>query len=248
MIMDFSQFQDQIADFQKISAAYYPACQITAAARCKDALYLAGFDNKQMPHLYSSVFEGLWQEEVIVPEEQPALAIQYGPIRSILLHAAADQICLVCENGFLVTLPGCPKCVRTKKLNASFLGGEVSEKGLELKCEDHSLLSIPFSLLLQYRTSWSYAEEHLKKGGKLIDLRERYASPELPGSECMAMATAMKNLRDLSKDTYLFYFCQSGSRADQMTELARSIGFSHAYSLGGCGYLQMKNGGIWPGA
>lgn len=233
-------------DFNAEYEHFYPRCIFTAFTYYRKAFYVAGIDEMQKPHLFSSCTGNVWNEEVIVPYFNRDLSVSYGPIVAIVSNKKEEQLILLCKNGYAATLSGCPKCVKAKYFDKIFLSADCIDDTLQITCEDNAILEIPFAMFLQYRTSWTYAKQHLEQGACLIDLREEDAAPELPGAKYYRAGEALRYLKTFPKEQYVFLFCQTGGQADALTEYARYSGYINVFSLGGIEQLLEKNEGIWP--
>lgn len=237
---------ETVFDFNAAYQGFYPCCRFTAVFCYRRQFYAAGTDETGTPHLFSSASGEIWEEEVIVPQNNPSVSSAYGPIVSILSNEKEEQLILVSRNGFIVTLSGCPKCVRIKQYPYQFCEAEYRDSIIYLNCTNDEKIQIHYAVFLQYRTSWSYAQTYMKQGAVLIDLREETKAEKLPGALICEEKTAFQSLKDYPKEQHLFYFCESGGQADSIVEFARYCGYIHAFSLGGIQYLKEKNDGHWP--
>lgn len=236
----------EILDFNALYRGLYPSCHFTAAARCKSGFYLAGLDDTGRAHLFSSVTGSTWVETAIAPQPHPELPAQCGKILCILDSPTDSQLYLVCENGYVITLPGCPKCVKESIFPEKFVSAAFRDAALEIRCESGGTVTVLPAALQQLRTSWSYALPALKSGALLIDLRGEDEERQLPYAVHDSIQGALLRVKKLPKGTPLFLFCQSGTQADTVAEYARHLGHVNTFSLGGTEHLLAKNNGIWP--
>ena len=236
----------EVFDFNGQYRGLYPSCRFTAAARCKSGYYLAGLDNTGRAHLFCSATGSTWVETVMTPQMHPELPAQCGKILSILDSPTDSHLYLVCENGYVITLPGCPKCVKESAYPEKFLSAAIHDSTLEIQCQGGGTVTVLLAALQQLRTSWSYALPALKAGALLIDLRGEDESRELPYAVHDSIQGALLRVKKLPKNTPLFLFCHSGTQADTVAEYARHLGHVNTFSLGGPEHLLAKNNGIWP--
>lgn len=236
-------------DFNAEYSGFYPRCSFTAAAACKSGFFLAGLDGNNRACLFSSVSGNAWTETEITPADYPSLRAECGRILAILDSSADSTIFLVCENGFLVTLPGCPKCVKHTRYARRFTGGRSEGDHILVSCADGESITVMTAALQQLRTSWSYALPALRDGAPLYDLRsEDDAVPPLPNAIHKSVQAALRAVKAQPQSQTVFFFCHSGAQADTVTQYARFLGHMNAFSLGGPEHLLSKNGGVWPDA
>lgn len=227
--------ESRIFDFNKVYYGFYPKCFFTAVYQYRNLMYAAGIDVDQRTHLFTSATGIVWQEEIIVPYTDRLLSSAYGAIVA-MVSIKEDQMILVSKNGYIITLPGCPKCVSVRHYNHQFIGADREADMLRLICDDGEILRIPSAIFLQYRTSWSYAESWIQKGALLLAIGEKeYA---LPGAVFCDGREAFQLLRQSRKEDYIFCCCESGSQADSLVEYARYCGYIHVFSLGGKQHLR----------
>lgn len=232
-------------DFNRLYAGYYPACRFTAGETIRGAHYLAGTDGQGVVHLFSSVGGSVWEPVNLAPRDQPELPRRCGDVQAMLENPVDGSLLLVCQNGYVLTLPGCPKCVKETHWDQKFTGGQIVEENLVLSCANGKTVAIPLGAVQQLRAGWPYAE---KVGGVVIDLRDEDADPALPGAVCERLPQAMLHLRQgRYGQKPVFFFCYTGTQADTAALTARKMGFSQIYSLGGVAQIIETNNGVWPG-
>ncbi len=231
-------------DFNTLYKGYYPDCVWTKAVVCDDTFFLAGTDTSGIPFLFSSLSGKVWTEVNIRTRLPVITPKEYGEIKEILYDDGTRQMYLVTENGILVTLPDCPKCVRARKvMDTKAVGAKITDGKICIDSEDGSHKEIPVDIAAEYRCAQSFAKEVLKTGGFVIDLRSE--------DEQKTTMSAIRGLfpiekvfpfpaeniemlfEKLPKDTPLFFLCEYGYKADEAARLGRRSGFSQAYSLGG---------------
>lgn len=234
-------------DFNAEYRGFYPRCSFTAAAACKAGFFLAGLDENGRACLFSSVSGNAWTEAEMTPADYPSLRAECGKVLAILDSPVDSTVFLVCENGFLVTLPGCPKCVKQTRYAHRFTGAHLESGNVIVSCEDGECITVMVAALQQLRTSWSYALPALRDGALLYDLRlEEDAVPPLPNAIYKSVQAALLAVKSQPQSQTVFFFCYSGAQADTVTQYARFLGHMNAFSLGCPEHLLSKNGGVWP--
>lgn len=237
----------QLLDFNRMYAGYYPPCHFTAAATIRDAYYLAGTDGQSAVHLFCSGSGNVWEPVNLAPRDQPELPGQCGGVCAILENHVDSSVLLVCENGYVITLPGCPKCVKETHWNEKFAGGCIKGETLEIQCQGENTVAVPLAAVQQLRTGWTYAAAQTRAGGVIIDLRDEDATPKLMGAISENLPQAMLHLRQgRYSGKPVFFFCYTGAQADTAALAARKMGFPWVYSLGGVDQIVQTNSGVWP--
>ncbi len=223
-----------VFDFNEFYKGYYPSCRWTSSGR-GDLLFLAGTDGSGVPHLFSSAEGETWTEHNIrtrlgLPDPEA-----YGDIIKILYENENRQIFLATKNGYLVTLPDCPKCVRARRVSNLALADAALEDGhVLLRDTAGKEMRIPVGIASQYRCAWTFAKPFLRNGGLMLDLREgadRQALP-IPAAIPLDIGELDGLLGRMPKMRPLFFFCSHGYLADQAVRDARAAGFERSYSLG----------------
>lgn len=234
-------------DFNGKYRGFYPACVFSAAEKCSDGFYIAGQDRGGEAHLFTSITGGEWTETEMVPKDHPASRRECGRVLAILESNADSHIYLVCENGYIFTLPGCPKCVKETRYPRKFTGAALEGENLVVSCENGETVSVLLAALWQLRTSWSYALPALEAGGLLFDMREEEDCEQtLPYGQFVSVQTALRRIRTMDPAASLFLFCYTGVQADTLAQYARALGHMNTFSLGGPKHLLEKNEGRWP--
>ena len=211
-------------DLNAYYKGYFPSCRWTAAGS-GELYYLAGTDEKGSPHLFSSASGSVWTEVSILSKISAVPASAYGDIVSVLCDREGRQVFLVTENGWLVTLPDGPQCVRARHLfDARPVGAAVIGEEIAVTDETGAVTHIPVKDVQQYRCSITFAKPFLRRSGILVDLRHRDMWEDL--------------LAKADTRTPVFFFCEHGHRADEAARQAREDGYLQAYSLGGAYALQ----------
>lgn len=262
---------DELPDWQPVLfnenyAGYYPACTFTSIVATDVDFVAAGNGEDGLPYVYRSLMGGVWDSaNLMAGSALNGFVRAAGKINQMLYDHQTRQIFLLCDNGELVTMPDCPKCVRIRKVTdcalvAGHIEGEsgIKEKGrTEEKgrtgmegCEPRLVLTsargeqivLNAYEMTQVRASYSYVKEQLKKGGWLVDLRKKRQGglPEGISQEQvlhMDMVEVEEWLEEQPKETFLAFLCEYGTQADEAAHYARRQHFPRAYSLGGAGEL-----------
>lgn len=227
-----------IFDFNSYYRGYYPFCKFTAVAERGRCIYAAGTDEGGNPHLFLSVDGAAWEERVIVSRFHLTKASAYGRIQNILPAPDSELVFLVTENGYLVILPDCPKCVRALQLSEIPIGeGWISGNKICLRDIHGKVIQYFRDVAMWYRCAWTYAAPHLGKDGVLLDLRGKESRQEIPIPGAIPFEEDYLDifLTEAPKESYLFFVCERGMKADDAVSLARARGYEKAYSLGGVG-------------
>ena len=236
-------------DFNRIYAGFYPQCRFTAVTDFQDTLYLAGIDSTDTVHLFCSSSGSVWEPMNAAPRDAPEIPACCGKIVTLLGNPKDDSLLAVCENGYVITFPGCPKCVKAANWERHFVKGRIEGDVLRIDCTDGDCITVLLAAVQQVRVGWKYAAALLQQGGTLIDLRDEDAQPTLPGAVNQSLAQAMYLLKGGAYSGQpVFFFCYTGSQADIAAATARKIGYACAYSLGGQKQILETNDGIWPEA
>lgn len=193
---------DEVPDWQPVLfnenyAGYYPACMFTSITATDVDFVAAGNGEDGLPYVYRSLMGGVWESaNLMAGSALNGFVRASGKINQMLYDHQTRQIFLLCDNGELVTMPDCPKCVRVRKVTDCALvacrvegegsaeeNGSVEEEGCVGMggCESRLVLTnlrgeeivLNAYEMTQVRASFSYVGEQLKKGGWLVDLRRR---------------------------------------------------------------------------
>ena len=217
-------------DFNGIYAGYYPACTFTALARAGGLFLLAGQDGDGLPHVFSSLLGGVWEERSLVARH-PLLGDRRaeGRITRILWDEEKNQVFLLCGRQ-LVTLPDCPRCLRITDLAGEGEEARLEGREIVIRLRGGGGQRIPLDKVAQYRVSREYLAGLLKEGGLLVDLRgggeRRHGVCSVPLEEVPDW------LEGQERERPLVFFCRTGVNADRMARYARGQGFTRAYSMG----------------
>lgn len=231
-------------------AGYYPACRFTAIACKEGTFYAAGIDMEGKPHLFASLMGRVWNETKLVDFHAKRQAS--GKIVRILYEEDENQMYLICENGTLITVPDCVRCIRIWQVTEKRVAdGLLQERDIILCCKDGSQVRVPVSAARQYRASAEYiAEQFVENGGYLVDFRhgqtgaaENVLRENLPQilhrvvTDGNGVYTSIEfaNFRgwldDMPQATVIAFVCESGVLSDEAALYARRLGWKRAYSI-----------------
>lgn len=237
-------------DFCKNYAGYYSECRFTAIACGNGTFYAAGVDMAGRPHLFTSLMGSVWSETKLIDIQGQRQA--EGKVVCILYDKTDDQIYLLCENGDLITVPDCMRCIRIRQVtDKQVIGGSMEGRDISVWCRDGSRVKIPMSAARQYRASAEYiAEQFGKARGYLVDFRhsqtgvaETALKESLPGAlresvlsgegeyAGMDYAGFREWLGSIPQLTVLAFICESGVLAEEAALYARRLGWRRAYAL-----------------
>lgn len=227
-------------EFCRKYAGYYASCRFTAVAAGNGQFYAGGTDADGAPHLFTSLMGGVWEETQLIDVTAGGRRAG-GKILRILYEEAENQIYLICENGELVTVPDCPRCIRICRVTEeTVLDGKLDGHDIVLECRNGSEVRVPCAAARQYRASMEYVTAAFRRsGGYLADLRTDAELPEseIAGSGGIYVKLRYSELRDwlteIPKTAVIAFLCESGVLADEAAVYSRKEGWKRAYSLGG---------------
>lgn len=203
---------------------FYPVCRLEHLIATNHDFVAAGFGvEDRLPYLFRSLSGGVW-DMIPLKYGNPCMGYQRirGRVTEMLFDHGKEQIFLLCENGELVTVPDCPKCMKVRKIaDQPLVHGEICGEYLQIILQDGSQMLVPMDEITQVRVALGYAKELEKKGGTIIDLTKADMD-DLP-----------EILKSYSQDSFIAFICQYGKRADAAASYARSQGFNRAFSIGG---------------
>lgn len=225
----------EVYAFNSIHKDYYPQCRFTYVQWTGELFYLAGMDNEGVPHLFTSLMGGVWEERNLTmrlpgsPEVKPE-----SEICCILYEEGERQVFALCRSGQLIVLPDCPKCVKIRRLSGLVEDAILEEGTLVIRFVGGAEERIPVWQAAQRRVSHSFAREQMLHGGVLVDLRDPQEIQQSPIPETVSVPWEDVDLwlERQEKHRPIIFLCRSGIRADQATAYARRQGFTRAYSLG----------------
>lgn len=256
----------QPVSFNENYAGYYPACTFTAIAATDVDFVAVGNGEDGLPYVYRSLMGGVWESaNLMVGSTLNGFVRASGKINQMLYDHQTRQIFLLCDNGELVTMPDCPKCVRVRKVtDCALVAGRVEDESgawnvsragrsgnvrygasgprlLLVNARSEEIILNAYEMT-QVRASFTYVKEQLEQGGWLIDLRGKKRAGMSAGISpeqvlYMCMDEVVEWLEEQPEETFLAFLCEYGTQADEAAHYARRRHFPRAYSLGGAGEL-----------
>lgn len=223
-------------DFNRAYNGYYPACAFTKLCYFADQFYLAGVDGGGISRLFVSLMGSVWEERNIhAYHPLYGTQIAQGRIVEMLYDEAVHQVFLITDQGQLLVLPDCPKCVRIIPIKAGAVAGRLEDGYIKIRYPDHTTWQTPVAASVQFRVSMSYMRERLHSGALLVDVRSEELHRALPieGSLSIPADDVADWLRAQKRDREMYFVCMYGVQADRAAESARRMGFSRAFSVGG---------------
>lgn len=244
--MEDSSFKE--LEFNKIYEGYYEPLHFTALECFPEGFAATGVAEDGLPYVYRSLMGGVW-EPVNLLSYQPIGANRvYGEIRKMLYDPKIRQVILLSGLGEVVLLPDCPKCVKIiQAADQAVIDGWLEGDQLVIQLADGNCKNVWLDSSKQLRISVSYAVEQLQEGGWLVNLCDRGsidktvfdgAFLEMSAQHLsLAMEVVEEWLTRKSKEEHIVFYCDFGSKADEMAGYCRKQGFEKAYSLGGTKFL-----------
>lgn len=234
-------------DFNAYYEGYYPKCRFTASASGESLDLLAGTDEFGIPHLFARTGKTIWEERNIATRFQFTKKKDYGDVKTILIEEKLYQIFLVCENGYLITIPDCSQCVRAWHISDEKLKEGWIEQGKIYLCDIQGKeFSYSVSAAAQFRCTWSFAEPYIRDGCILLDLRasENRKSFKIPYAVSCTRERLEVLMKGYPKEKYLFFVCERGMKSDEAARLFRERGLQRTFSLGGEGDIMLDLPGM----
>lgn len=223
-------------DFNAEYGGYYPSCRFTKLVYLAEQFYLAGVDHQGNPRLFVSLMGSVWEERNInafhpFGGTQPAC----GRIVEILFADTVQQIFLITDQGQLLVLPDCPKCVRIIPIAPEALGGYLEDGEIVVCYPDRKEQKVSVASAAQFRASMSHMRSRLNTGAILVDVRseEFRTSTPIPDSLSVPVDDVSSWLQTQNAEQEMYFVCMYGVQSDRAAECARRMGFHHAYSVGG---------------
>lgn len=210
--------------FNQTYQGYYPECRFTAIGATEKDYVAAGIGEDGLPYVFRSLMGGVWESvNLVCGSRLFGYRRASGRIVEILYDLRSKQLFMPCANGELLTIPDCPKCAKIQKVTEERIaGGAFSEdyRHMILMTETGHKLQIGLEEAVQIRVSPDYADQKIKEGGVLADLRE------------MEEDDVGDWLKTQPKNRFIAFICHYGVQADRAARYAREKGYEKAYSLG----------------
>lgn len=229
-------------DFNKEYQGYYPSCRFTAVAWTKSGFLAAGL-TEGLPVLYSSLAGGVWQLENLTAMTPEGPLSPTQPIYAICPDMVSGQTLLLGGKGQVITLTGCPKCVKISYFtDQDILRGELTKGMLKMTLADGSIREVHQEAALQLALSREAAEEKRNQGGIWVYVGTGEEQPEgaegfhdFTGVLICPLPKVGALLQACPKEQILVFCCESGVKAEAAAKTARAEGFEQAYYLEGRG-------------
>ena len=223
-------------DFNEEYQGYYPYCRFSKIGYLADQFYLAGVDQNENPRLFVSLMGSVWEERNINAYhpldgwQKPS-----GCIVEMLCDETTHQVFLITDQGNLLVLPDCPKCVRILPIRPGAIGGRLADSCIQVLYQDQTVQDVSIRAALQLRASMSYMRNRLKAGALLIDVRSEELRSKFPIEESIWIPVEDIGdwLQAQCSEQEMYFICMFGAQADRAVSCARRMGFRRAYSVGG---------------
>ena len=234
----------QPVDFNGLYSGYYTSCRFTALCATDKDFVAAGISEDGMPAAYRSLLGGVWDKISLMAVSPVNGCIQvFGCPVALLWDNDTRQLFMLCDNGTLVTIPDCPKCIRICHMtDQAVTDAKLTEGYIQAELADQSQIRLPVQEAAQFRVSFSYARLCLNRdGGWLADLSiGKTEQDDTVDRICssnqyihLEIEAVGDWLKSLSRDQFVAFICDFGVQADEAAAYARAHGFSKAVSLGG---------------
>lgn len=220
----------QIYDFNKEYQGYYPKTVFTAIAWTGNGFLAVGMTQEEIsrPVAFSSLRGGVWQPENLVARTPEGPVVPEYPVHSICQDDLSGQIFLLGGKGQIITLNGCPKCVKISFVgDQDILGGQVEGEILHLELADGSQREISLHAAMQLHLSLEAAKEKIARGGIYVFVGDPEEAPE--GITVIGPSAVGAFLRKQRPEQILIFVCTSGVKAEAAAKAARALGYREAY-------------------
>lgn len=218
-------------DFNGEYAGYYPACRFTALAWTSSGFLAAGVnvDDGRIV-AYFSLRGGVWQPENLVAQTTEGPMVPREQVRGICQDPVSGQVFLVGGRGQVITLNGCPKCVKISFFGEQdIVSADVEGELLRLRLADGSQSEVHLHAAMQLHLSRESAEEKHRQGGIYVYVGEAEDAPA--DSFCCSLSGLAAFLREHAKEQIFLFVCESGVRAEAAAKAARGAGYRESYYL-----------------
>ncbi len=228
-------------DFNAAYAGYHPACVFTAVAYADSVLCIAGVDGEGSPRVFCSLLGDVWEERNLTMLHPGGAVRPTGRPLRILYDDVQAQVFVICDNGQLVTLPDCPKCVKiTQACREVVADGRLDGRDIVLALADGGSVRVSVDVAAQPRVSAEFARQQIREDGAwLVDVRSHAAHGRdgLRDSLCVPLDELGDWLCTQDRAHTVIFYCQGGVQADAAAAFAKRRGFGRAYSLDGIDVL-----------
>lgn len=150
--------------------------------------------------------------------------------------SVGGQTYLACDDGVLITMPPCAKCVTLKKVcdfDIKAFDYASGEDVITLVGESESTeISIIEARQSNIQKEASY--ELVNGGAQLVDVRsaDEFASGSIDGAVNVPVDDFADWIASQPGESTIIVFCGSGARAEKAVEIAEAQGFTNIYSAG----------------
>ena len=257
----------QPVNFNEMYAGYYEPCFFTALIGTRQDFVAAGMQENGLPCVYRSLYGGVWDQTMLAGGNPVTGIIRAsGKINGMVYEPLSNQVFMYCDNGELITLPDCPKCVKIRTVtDQAIVAGEIRDKKLGLTLADGQVIEVLMSDVSQYRISYSYTAGVLQSSGgtvvwlgqgaadlvkltgsRKVDITQKRSDAQNSSEKAesanksvdikhisMALEAVPGWLSSQRADSFIAFWCDFGTQADEAADMARRMGFSRAFSLGG---------------
>ena len=218
-------------DFNQEYRGYYPECCFTTVAWTGNGFLAVGQEvETHRTVAYSSLRGGVWNPENLVAQTPEGPRIPREPVYHICQDKVSGQTFLLGGKGQVITLNGCPKCVKI-----SFFGkqdirqGRVEGEYLHLTLVDGTEMEVYLHAAMQLHLSEEAAERKHAQGGIYVYVGdESEENAEMQMQQC-SLAELNGFLRTCAEEQILLFVCPSGVRAEAAAKSARAQGYREAY-------------------
>ena len=219
-------------DFNKEYEGYYPATRFTAIAWTGSgflAVGVTGTDEMgQRTVAFGSLRGGVWEPENLVAKTPEGLIIPREPVHQICQDPVSGQIFLLGGKGQLITLNGCPKCVKISFVgDQDIYNGWVEGETLHLEMADGSQREMSLHAAMQLHLSPEASREKIAQGGIYVFVGEVEDAPA--DMTCCLPSEVGTFLRGQSQNQILIFVCESGVKAEAAAKAARALGYRESY-------------------
>ena len=224
-------------DFNKEYQGYYPPCSFTAVAWTEGGFLAAGMETesaRSRPAAYSSLRGSVWQPENLKALTADGVLTPTEPILVFCPDKSSGQIFLLGGRGQVITLTGCPNCVKISHFtDQDILKGEIAGEFLRLTLADGTLKDIHLHAALQLHLSREAAKEKQRQGGILVYVGTgEGVFEDFPEVLVCPLPRLNAFLQTCPKEQILVFLCESGVKAKAAAKSARAQGYEQAYYIG----------------
>lgn len=229
--------EEMAASFQEKYKGYYPECEFTCIIASKNGFIAAAQGTDGYPYAYRSIMGNVW-EPVSLTGKSPDGTYKRAESRivALLWHDRKKQVYFICENGELLTLPDCPDCAKIQKISHEKISGA------RWKDEKKNYIILVNALgkermvdtdqMSQFQITLSYAKQN---GGSGCWVWLGGEDNRLRAEGCNGTLFHMKFeqlsewLSGVSKDTWICFACENGTKSELAAYIARKKGYVNSY-------------------